>query len=120
MTTNCAWRLMVLTLALPLLGGVSSAGDERPAAAPAAKTRGIFDPPVRLKAGDAYVDTGKYIAHTGPLLYDYDGDGKTDLLVGNFAGSIQLFRNTGTREAPGYEAKGLLEADGKPVKVPNW
>ena len=118
MTTNGAWRLIVLTLALPLLGGVSSAKDELPA--PAAKAPGIFDPPVRLKAGDAYVDTGKYIAHTGPLLYDYDADGKTDLLVGNFAGSIQLFRNTGTREAPVYEAKGLMEADGKPVKVPNW
>ena len=116
MTTNGAWRLIVLTLALPLLSGVSSAEEKGPAGA----TQGMFDRPIRLKAGDAYVDTGKYVAHTGPLLYDYDGDGKTDLLVGNFAGSIQLFRNTGTREAPVYEAKGLLEADGKPVKVPNW
>jgi hypothetical protein len=35
-------------------------------------------------------------------------------------GHVQLFRNKGAREAPLYEAKGLLQADGKDVKIPNW
>jgi len=104
-------RWTVQTLALAALGGISSADSPSTA---------LFEEPVRLKAGDEFVDTRAYVAHTGPLLYDYDGDGKTDLLVGNFRGSIQLFRNVGTREAPVYESKGLLQADGKDVKIPNW
>jgi hypothetical protein len=108
---KAATRFLVLMLAAPALGGESS---------PAPRAKDAFDAPVRLKAGDAYVDTGKYIAHTGPLVYDYDGDGKPDLLVGNFMGNVQVFRNTGTRESPVYEAKGLLQADGKDVKIPNW
>jgi hypothetical protein len=108
---NAIRRWIVPALALSALGGISSAA---PPAEP------LFDPPVRLKAGDKYVDTGANVAHTGPLLHDYDGDGKIDLLVGNFRGTVQLFRNVGTREAPVYEPKGLLQADGKDVTIPNW
>ena len=76
--------------------------------------------PVRLKAGDELIDTGKYIAHAGPLFSDYDRDGLPDLLVGNFRGHIQLYRNVGTRQAPAFESKGLLEVDGNPVRINNW
>ncbi|MCI0650278.1 MAG: hypothetical protein L0Z55_00195 [Planctomycetes bacterium] len=112
------WVFISLLFAACFCNDHALAEEEPPA--PAAEERAHFDPPIRLRAGDAFIDTSAFVAHTGPLLHDYDGDGKTDLLVGNFAGSIQLYRNVGTREKPDYEAKGLLEADGAAVKIPNW
>ena len=79
-----------------------------------------LEKPVRLEAGGTVIDTGKYIAHAGPLFADYDGDGKADLLVGNFKGHIQLYKNVGTRTAPAFEEQGLLSVDGEPVLIHNW
>jgi len=79
-----------------------------------------LEPPVRLKAGDEFIDTGKYIAHAGPLAVDLNADGKPDLLVGNIRGHFQVFMNSGTRAQPEYVDQGLLEAGGETVKVPNW
>lgn len=79
-----------------------------------------LEKPVQLKAGDVIIDTGKYIAHAGPLFADYDGDGKADLLVGNFKGHIQLYKNVGTRTAPEFKDEGLLSVNGEPVLIHNW
>jgi|SoiMethySBSTD1v2_1073268.scaffolds.fasta_scaffold1395208_1 hypothetical protein len=79
-----------------------------------------FDPPIRLKAGDEFIDTGKDIAHAGPLSVDLDANGKPDLLVGNFQGHFQVYMNAGTRAEPVFTDKGLLQADGKTVEVSNW
>lgn len=76
--------------------------------------------PVRLKADGKYIDTGKQVAHSGPVTMDFDKDGKTDLLVGNFRGTIQFFRNTGSNAEPVYEDKGFLEADGEQIRIHNW
>ena len=84
------------------------------------KTAATFEPPVRLKAGDVFIDTGADIAYSGPSVFDLDGDGKRDLLVGNLCGHIQVFRNVGDDAARRFEAKGFLKADGKLVEIPNW
>jgi hypothetical protein len=77
-------------------------------------------PPVRIEAGGDFIDTGACIGHSGPQLMDLDGNGVMDLLVGDFAGHIHLFRNTGGNAAPVYAEGTPLEADGKPIKVSNW
>lgn len=77
-------------------------------------------PPVRLEADGAPIDTGESIAHAGPLVADFDHDGTPDLLVGNFRGTIQLYKNVGTAAAPRYESKGLLQAAGEDVRIHNW
>ena len=60
-----------------------------------------FEKPVRLEAGGRPVDTD--IGHAHPLLYDFDRDGKRDLLVGQFGeGKLRIYRNIGTNEAPRF------------------
>lgn len=60
------------------------------------------------------IETGTGAA---PLFFDYNGDGRTDLLVGNLGrwdsldgqtSSLQLFENTGTAQAPAFT---LVDAD---------
>ena len=106
------WIGVVSALALVVAAASAGWADE---------TKGIqFDPPVRLKAGQEFIDTGEHVGHAGPLLADLNADGKPDLLVGNFKGHFQVYMNTGTRAEPVYVAKGLLKAGGENVKVPNW
>ncbi|MBM4016219.1 MAG: hypothetical protein FJ293_14815 [Planctomycetes bacterium] len=81
---------------------------------------GVLAPPVRLAAGETWIDTGEEIAHAGPSFHDLDGDGRRDLLVGNFAGTLAHYRNVGTAAAPKFEAKGFLAAEGAPIKIKNW
>ncbi len=48
----------------------------------------------------AGIDVGDYSA---PQLFDLDGDGKMDLIVGERAGNINYYRNTGTLVNPVFE-----------------
>lgn len=62
----------------------------------------------RVKAG------GKDFAVAGGMtaadLVDWDGDGVQDLVCGSFKGGAYLFRNSGKRGAPNFEAPKLLLA----------
>jgi hypothetical protein len=78
----------------------------------------VFQKPVRLKAADSFIDSGPQWAHSGPCLHDVDGDGRRDLLVGDFSGQFLLYRNVGTDREPRFAAGGLLTAGGTVAKVP--
>jgi hypothetical protein len=74
-----------------------------------------FQPPVRLTAGDdeVRVESPGYAA---PCLADLDGDGKKELLVGQFQkGKIRVFKHLGEEKfAPGE----WLQAGGEVAQVP--
>lgn len=59
-------------------------------------------------------------AYAAPLCVDLDKDGLKDLIVGNFKGEFQFYKNTGTNEIPVFKGSSLIEANGKPAIAKNW
>ena len=74
-----------------------------------------FEPPVRLKGADAAVRV-ESPGYAAPCWADIDGDGKKDLLVGQFnKGKIRVYKNLGD----GKLAEGeWLKAEGEIAEVP--
>lgn len=88
-----------LSLALSLVGCASSE----------------FEPPVRVMAGGAAVRV-EQPGFACPCLADIDGNGKPDLLVGQFAeGKIQYCKNLGGGKFASGE---WIQAEGKAAEVP--
>lgn len=74
-----------------------------------------FEPPVRVKADGAPVRV-EAPGYAYPCLADLDGDGKKDLLVGQFAkGKIRVHKGLGDGK---FAAGAWLQADGKDAEVP--
>jgi hypothetical protein len=74
-----------------------------------------FQPPVRLEAGGAPVRV-ESPGYAAPCYADIDGDGKKDLLVGQFSGGkIRVFKNLGDGKLAVGE---WLKAGGAVAEVP--
>ena len=81
-----------------------------------AAAQGLADP-VRLEADGVPIDTD--VGHAAPYLYDMNGDGKRDLLVGQFGdGKLRIYTNVGTDTEPRYSGLTWFETGGEVVKVP--
>ncbi len=101
------------------LAAIAAVGAAAPPSSPNDDARNsVFQKPVRLKAADLFIDSGPQWAHSGPCLHDVDGDGRRDLLVGDFSGQFRLYRNVGTDREPKFAASELLMAGGAVAKVP--
>ncbi len=76
-----------------------------------------FEKPVRVKAAGDFITT--QVGHSAPYVYDFDGDGVRDLLVGQFGGGkLRIYRNAGTNKKPNYEAHQWFMAAGAIATVP--
>jgi hypothetical protein len=96
---------MTLTMLSTIVaGGVLALGDSAE-----------FQPPVRLKADGVAVRV-ESPGYAAPCWADIDGDGKKDLLVGQFSGGkIHVYKNLGDGKLAAGE---WLKAEGEVAEVP--
>lgn len=76
-----------------------------------------FGAPEKVLAGSVPIDVAG--GHATPVFHDWDGDGRKDLLVGQFEGGrLRLYRNVGTKGAPRFDGFEFVEAGGASASVP--
>lgn len=79
----------------------------------------VFEAPIRLKGGGEYVkvDAPGYAC---PTMADVDGDGKMDLVVGQFSsGKMRLFRNVSEdSDTPEFGLEAWIKTGDKVAEVP--
>ena len=76
-----------------------------------------FAPPVQLTAGGKN-HTG--ILYPSPTLYDVDGDGARELLIGEIFGTITVSDRAEDGAATAWTKARPMKVDGKPIKLNNW
>ena len=79
-----------------------------------------FHAPVRLQAGAEYVKV-EAPGYAAPCFYDVNGDGKKDLIVGQFRdGKMQVLLGEGSQQSglPRLKQSTWLEAEGAIAEVP--
>ena len=77
----------------------------------------VFAPPVPIMANGAPINVG-YGGNASPFIVDWDGDGRQDLLLGQYdGGKIRFYQNTGTNFAPVFGDSAYLQADGVDIAL---
>jgi hypothetical protein len=114
----CMCRTVALLLASALCFGCG-APPEPPAAAEPEVEDALFEPPVRLSLADGRpIDVGDAKGYACPAVVDLDGQGRRDLVVGDFSGQFRRYRNLAATGRPRYAEPELLTAGGQPATVP--
>ena len=62
-------------------------------------------------------DLVKFGALSTPCAFDWDGDGKQDIIAGKSAGEIAFIRNLSGGENPVWDAPRLFTVNGKPIRI---
>lgn len=75
-----------------------------------------FAAPLRLEAAGEALDTGAM--HASPCAWDWNGDGRMDLLVGRSGGRLHYYVNRGVPRAPSLAEGTPVVAEGEAVAVP--
>jgi hypothetical protein len=66
-------------------------------------------------SGGVPIDVGAY---GSPLMFDWDRDGKKDVLMGTFRpGNIRFYRNVGEDSAPAFNGFVHLQARGQDIEL---
>jgi len=74
-----------------------------------------FHGPTILQADGDTLDVGVI---SDPFMVDWDDDGLTDLLVGQFfPGKVCFYKNVGTNQDPVFTFSNYLQADGSDISV---
>jgi hypothetical protein len=97
--------MMKLSAFLPLLGVFAFAQTP------------VFDAPVAIEANGTPINVG-YGGNASPFVVDWNGDGKQDLLLGQFdGGKVRYYENVGEDTAPVFGDFEYLQADGSDISL---
>ncbi|MBW3542883.1 MAG: hypothetical protein KY476_21690 [Planctomycetes bacterium] len=106
-------RRNLMPHALAIIGALLAA-----ASAAAGDIHPELTPPVRVEAGGQPIDVGG-IGYAAPFYGDFDGDGVSDLLLGEFSqGRMRVFRNYGTDSRPEFKDWAFFKAGDGDGRVP--
>jgi len=67
----------------------------------------VFNSANRVADGSGYMDPGSTVS---PVVFDWNNDGKKDVLVGDGGGKIAFYENIGTNAAPVFDGYAWLKA----------
>ncbi len=77
----------------------------------------VFDTPVAIEANGSAINVG-YGGNASPFVVDWNGDGKQDLLLGQFSsGKVRFYENVGEDSAPVFSDFVYLQADGLDISL---
>jgi hypothetical protein len=76
----------------------------------------IFQTAAYAKNGDSDLTVSS--GRSSPIFYDFDIDGKKDLICGNTAGQLLFYKNTNTVENPAFSNYVALTSLGVPIDLP--
>lgn len=95
-------------------------GDEDGCIYWARNTGRVTDGMPQFESPEAFrqeADLVKFGALSTPCAFDWDGDGKEDIIAGNSAGEIAFIRNLSGGENPVWDAPKLFKVNGEAIKV---
>jgi len=76
-----------------------------------------FASPVAIEAGGVPINVG-YGGNASPFMVDWNGDGRQDLLLGQYnLGKVRFYANVGTNFNPTFSDYVFLQADGGDISV---
>ena len=109
-------RTLLISCALVACCSISWAEESTTEASEPAS---LFHAPIQLQADGKPVAT-ESPGYAAPTLADVDGDGKADLVVGQFKqGKMHVFKNIGTPTAPKFGKGAFIQSGGEPALVPD-
>ena len=86
-------------------------------------SKSLFEDPVMLHVKDAPLNTEAKKMFPSPGIFDVDGDGQTELVIGDLMGGVGVYENTNTTGTgdpawgPREDLKGI---EGDAIETPNW
>lgn len=81
-----------------------------------------FDAPQIIRVGDKPMNDDGQIMYPSPVLFDIDGDGKNELVLGSIFGDLFACENTNEGKGdPTWDKPVAVEnVDNVPLKLNNW
>lgn len=121
----------ILTLS-PIAAGQDEVNVETTLTKSMHKTNGVeqtepfsnthFESVTRLVVGEKPLNTNAAQRYPSPAMFDVDGDGRDELIVGCIYGTLNVYQNEnkGTGDPVWSEFESLKSAKGEKIKVSNW